>query len=92
MNSGSADALVVEVVLLHGVQVVQVPSVKNRMTGQGLFHLSKVWIAEYLPLLLSRQTWHDMRDNVKISDLVLTVDESAPRGSWPLGLVVNVVI
>ena len=31
-----------------------------------------------------------MKDNLKINDVVLVVDEDSPRGQWPLGLVVNV--
>lgn len=51
----------------------------------------KRWLLEYLPLLQTRQKWFLARSNVNIGDLVLIVDENAPRGCWPLGLVTDVV-
>ena len=50
----------------------------------------KRWIAEYLPMLQSRQKWHRVRDNVKVNDVMLIMDDNAPRGCWPLGVVVDV--
>ena len=50
----------------------------------------KRWIAEYLPILQSRRKWLRILENVKVGDLVLIVDESVPRGSWPMGLVTDV--
>ena len=34
--------------------------------------------------------WHDAKKNVKVNDLVPIVDESTPRGLWPLGIVTQV--
>jgi hypothetical protein len=48
------------------------------------------WLKEYLPTLQIRQKWTQPRRNLKVNDLVLMVDESAPRGQWPLGRVVEV--
>ena len=43
------------------------------------------WIREYLPLLQERQKWNQLRPNVKEGDVVLLMDNSQPRGSWPMG-------
>ena len=48
------------------------------------------WLREYLPLLQTRQKWHRKRDDLTVGDLVLIVDEQAPRGNWPLGVVTGV--
>ena len=51
----------------------------------------KRWRAEYLPLLQERprKTSTD-RPNVHVGDVVLLVDDSVPRGQWPLGRVLGV--
>ena len=45
---------------------------------------------EYLQTLQVRQKWHKKEPNFSVNDLVLMYDENAPRGSWPLGKVVEV--
>ena len=45
---------------------------------------------DYLPVLQRRQKWYFPRRNFAIGDLVLVVDEKAPRGRWPMGLVEEV--
>lgn len=47
----------------------------------------KRWSREYLPLLQERQKWLEKKRNVKEGDVVLIVDERAPRGSWLMGKV-----
>lgn len=47
----------------------------------------KRWIKEYLPLLHERQKWFNATRNLKPGDVVLIVDDSAPRGSWLMGKV-----
>ena len=47
----------------------------------------KRWLREYLPELCRRQKWLRPYPNVKRGDLVLILDECAPRGAWPMGLV-----
>ena len=47
----------------------------------------KKWISCYLPDLQKRVKWQNARRNLAIGDLVLVLDESAPRGLWPLALV-----
>ena len=48
------------------------------------------WTKEYRPMLQDRQKWLDPAKNAQIGDIVLLVDESLGRGSWPLGRVVEV--
>ena len=47
----------------------------------------KRWVREYLPFLQEKQKWLFPKRNVQVGDIVLVVDPSAPRGSWPLGKV-----
>ena len=47
----------------------------------------KRWMKDYLPVLQRRQKWYFPRRNFAIGDLVLVIDEKAPRGlprqQWP---------
>ena len=47
----------------------------------------KRWTREYLSLMQERQRWNDVKRNLKPGDLVLIIDETAPRNSWPMGLI-----
>lgn len=47
------------------------------------------WTKEYLLLLQERQKWTKVKENLKTGDIVLVVDPTAPRGSWPLGRVME---
>jgi len=47
------------------------------------------WTKEYLLLLQERQKWTVVKKNLDVGDLVLVVDPTAPRGSWPLGRVLE---
>ena len=47
------------------------------------------WSKEYLVLLQERQKWTRVKENLKEGDVVLVVDPTAPRGSWPLGRVLE---
>lgn len=51
----------------------------------------KRWVKEYLPQLQERQKWQSTRRNFVPGDLVIVVDESAPRNSWLTGRVVQAV-
>jgi len=65
--------------------------------GKHIWKLSQVyadnfwrrWIKEYRPELLKRNKWFDDRNHEQISvgDIVLLVDETMSRGSWPKGVV-----
>ena len=47
----------------------------------------KRWTQEYLPNLQKRQKWLRPNRNIKVGDVVLVIDDKAPRNSWPMGLV-----
>ncbi len=47
------------------------------------------WLCEYLPQLQERQKWLTPQSDVQRDDLVLHV-EPTPRGTWPMGRVVDV--
>ena len=47
------------------------------------------WTKEYLLLLQERQKWTSVKKNLSVGDIVLVVDPTAPRGSWPLGRVLE---
>lgn len=48
------------------------------------------WVKEYLPDLQERQKWHTTKRNLKPEDVVLVVDDSAPRNSWVMGRILQV--
>ena len=48
------------------------------------------WRKEYLSSLQERQKWSQPRRNMSVVDVVLMKGESAPRMSWPLGVVSEV--
>ena len=50
----------------------------------------KRWVREYLPLLQERQRWNEKKRSLKAGDIVVIMDASAPRGSWPLARVLEV--
>ncbi|KAJ8397167.1 hypothetical protein AAFF_G00010210 [Aldrovandia affinis] len=49
----------------------------------------KRWCKEYLPQLQERQRWSTPGRNFCIGDVVLIVDDTSPRNSWPLGRIVE---
>lgn len=53
-------------------------------------HYWRRWLREYLPTLQERQKWNNPRRNLAVDDLVVVVDENAPRGQWLLGRIVRV--
>ena len=50
----------------------------------------KRWTREYLPLLQERQKWNKVKKNLKHGDIVLIIDESSPRNSWPMGRITEI--
>ncbi len=50
----------------------------------------KRWVKEYLPLLQERQKWNQRKRSLTAGDVVVIMDSSAPRGSWPLAKVLEV--
>lgn len=51
----------------------------------------KRWAREYLPQLQERQKWTRVTRNFAEGDIILIVDDAAPRNSWVLGKVIEVV-
>ena len=49
----------------------------------------KRWTKEYLPIMQQRQKWDRPCRSISVGDLVLLVDESAPRNDWPLGRITD---
>ena len=49
----------------------------------------KRWIREYIPTLQQRQKWIREKDNLKIGDVVLVVDNNCPPRRWLLGRVIK---
>ncbi|KAK0134388.1 hypothetical protein N1851_030045 [Merluccius polli] len=47
------------------------------------------WTKEYLLLLQERQKWTAVKKNMNVGDIVLVIDPTAPRGSWPLARVLE---
>lgn len=52
----------------------------------------KRWTREYLPQLQKRQKWNQPARNFALGDVVLIVDESAPRGPWLMGRIVKIMV
>ena len=50
----------------------------------------KVWSTEYLDLLHTRSKWQTTRDDMRIGDLVILVDESSRRHDWKMARVKKV--
>ena len=47
----------------------------------------KCWREEYLSTLNMQKKWREAKKNLKVRDVVLVVDQNAPRGQWRLGWV-----
>ncbi|KAG5897625.1 hypothetical protein JTB14_028893 [Gonioctena quinquepunctata] len=45
------------------------------------------WVRGYRPTLIQRQKWHDKTIPIKVGDIVLVIDEEAPRNQWMIGRV-----
>lgn len=48
------------------------------------------WRKEYLSTLQSRAKWAEPKRNLKEGDVVLIMDNSVPRGQWPMGRICKV--
>ena len=51
----------------------------------------KAWKTDYLGSIMTRQKWKDTRGNIKVGDLVMVKDETAPRGDWKMGQVTETI-
>lgn len=74
--------------------VIQDKEINSRnawRTSQAIVNMFwRRWMTEYVPNLQERHKWHAERPNVNVNDVVMLIDNSTPRGKWPLGLVVKV--
>ncbi|KAL0199404.1 hypothetical protein M9458_007944, partial [Cirrhinus mrigala] len=52
----------------------------------------KRWVKEYLPGLQERQKWNSVKRNFVSGDLVVLVDDMAPRNTWITGRIVDTVL
>lgn len=70
------------------------PSDVYRSRWRHVQHLAEIfwgrWMREYIPQLQIRCKWHEVREQVKVGEVVLVVEKSLPRHLWPLGRVVNI--
>ena len=48
------------------------------------------YVTECLPSLQQRAKWRKIKENLKVNDIVLVMDETLSRGEWPLGLVTSI--
>ena len=53
-------------------------------------HFWKRWLQEWLPSLSPRQKWQELRNNLKVGDVVLMMMSDSPRAHWPLARIVEV--
>ena len=63
----------------------------NWRTAQAM--ADKFWnafVLEYLPTIMKRTKWTRNVEPVRVDDVVLIVDESFKRNTWPKGLIVEV--
>ena len=42
------------------------------------------WISEYLPSLIKRSKWFTKRENMKVGELVMLLENRSQRGNWAL--------
>ena len=49
----------------------------------------KRWTREYVPLMQERHKWNKIKRNFTAGDIVVIIDDNAPRNSWLLGRVVK---
>ncbi|KAL0803288.1 hypothetical protein ABMA28_017228 [Loxostege sticticalis] len=48
------------------------------------------WVREILPDMLPRKKWSEEQEPIRVGDLVLVVDPSSPRNTWPKGVIHHV--
>ncbi|XP_015124590.1 uncharacterized protein LOC107046481, partial [Diachasma alloeum] len=52
--------------------------------------ITKMWSGECLQRYQTIYKWNQRRENIKVGDMVLMVDEEYPPAKWPFGIVVAV--
>ena len=66
------------------------PRKRWRRVQELVRHFWKRWLREWLPGLSARKRWHRERRNIQTGEVVLLISLDTPRGSWPMGRVVEV--
>ena len=66
------------------------PRKRWRRVQELVRHFWKRWLREWLPGLSARKKWHRERRNIQTGEVVLLISSDTPRGSWPMGRVVEV--
>lgn len=51
----------------------------------------EIWVRDYLPILTRRTKWFHPVRPIDVGDIVVVVDNTAPRNQWPKGRVIKVV-
>ena len=64
--------------------------VRWRRVQELIRHIWDRWLKEWLPTLRARSKWRKDSTDVQIDDIVIIVEDDAPRRRWPLGRVVSV--
>lgn len=55
-------------------------------------HFWRRWVREYGPILVRRTKWHKRVKPLSVGDIVILVDDSLPRNSWPKGVITETTI
>ena len=50
----------------------------------------KRWMRELLPTLNPRNKWNTIEEDLKVDDIVISIEKDVPRGKWPMGRVLEV--
>ncbi|XP_067653340.1 uncharacterized protein [Haliotis asinina] len=66
------------------------PKKRWRRVQELIRHFWKRWMREWLPSLGVRKKWVSSSKDIAVNDIVLVVSADTPRGSWPLGKVLQV--
>ena len=66
------------------------PRKRWRRVQELVRHFWHRWLREWLPGLSARKKWHRERRNIQKGEVVLLISPDTPRGSWPMGRVVEI--
>lgn len=61
-----------------------------QLTHQMVQRFWKRWSSEYLHTLQQRNKWQTTKENVKINDMVLVIEDNLPPAKWSIGRVIDV--
>ncbi|PIK45261.1 hypothetical protein BSL78_17882 [Apostichopus japonicus] len=67
------------------------PRKRWRRVQELVRHFWHRWLKEWLPLLNQRRKWRLPQRDLKVGDVVIVYSSDTPRGSWPLGRIVEVL-